>query len=92
MEKGCTARWPPSHCQDPHRKRSGVSMNSKENLATVREMDSRTKMRVTGLIQIFRSIGKDGLGVEECLVLKRTYPNSGQSNQKAKGPHPRFSS
>jgi hypothetical protein len=50
-----------------------VSMNSKGNSATVCKMDSRTKMGVTGLIQIFRSVGKDGLGMEECLVLKGAY-------------------
>jgi hypothetical protein len=59
-------------------------VNSKENSATACEMDSRMKMGVTGLIQIFRSIGKDGLELEECLVLKGAYPNSGQSNQMAR--------
>jgi hypothetical protein len=69
-----------------------VSVNSKGNSATVCKMDLRMKMGVMGLIRIFRSIGKDSLGMEECLVSKRTYPSSGQSNQKAKGPHSRFSS
>jgi hypothetical protein len=71
---------------------TAVSMNLKVNSATAHEMDLRMKMGVMEQIWIFRSIGKDRLGMEECIVLKGAYPNSGQSNQMAKGPHPRFSS